>query len=193
MSDTKTRRKKIDPRVQKLIDAGGYTILPHDINEKLLMSGKSGLTVNEMRILCAVIRQTLGYGKYCDRIATGRFAQLTGLHPRNIRIAVNALRSRRILTPYRPYSRYPKIAQEWGLNFNEDDWMLGKLSGGKSPQRANRVHSRGVIQPSDQRANQRTIRDTRALKEKNKKIRPTQKHAELIEKMKQDGVKYVGL
>lgn len=193
MSNEKTRRKKIDPRVQKLIDAGEYTILKHNINEKLLMSSKSGLTINEIRILCAVMRQTLGYGHFVARIATSRFEQLTGIHPRNIRVAVKALETRLILTPHRPHCRYPKIAKEWGVNFNENDWMLGKLLGGKSAQGANRVHSERAITSSEQRANQRTIRDKTSLKETNKRFRPTQKHAELIEKLKHDGVKYAGL
>lgn len=193
MSNTKKQRKTKDPRVQALIDRGGYTIVPHEISMKLLMSGKSGLTINEIRILCSVLRQSLGYGNYCARIATGRFAQLTGLHPRNIRTAVNALRSRRILRAYRPYSRYPRIAQEWGVNFNESDWMLGKLSGCKSTQRANRTHSKGANSSSGQEVNQRTIKDKKTLREMKKKSGPSKTHAALIEKMNSDGVKYAGL
>lgn len=130
------RKREQSPEVIALRKQGNWTALPHQANERLLMSA-DGLNKNEMRIYLMVLRETIGRGIIRARISTSLFARKTGLAPRRIRQSLKLLQEYRVLKQTARHSRYPKIAKEWEIEFSPEEWRLGD----KSVQRTKPIHS----------------------------------------------------
>lgn len=126
-----------------LRDAPGYTRIAHNINEKLIMNSKSGLSINEIRVLFTILRNTIGRQRVKARLALSFISVATGLMPRRIREALKSLQRKKIIIKTAPHSNYPKQPAEWMVNLNWTEWTL-KERGDKPVQGTKPVISRGT-------------------------------------------------
>lgn len=88
MSETLKTRK------EKLRDASGFTRLPHGLAD-LIYGGT--LSRDDIRVLLAITRMTLGYNRPGNEIGGGTLSELTGIPVRNIWRVVNRLEHLQII------------------------------------------------------------------------------------------------
>ena len=170
-------------------DISGYSVFPHNLNEKLIMNSKSGLTINEIRILMTVLRFTNGYQRTKAPLSLGFIENATLLKPRRIREALKSLERRRIIIKVTPHSSYPKRPAVWKINFNWRDWIFN-IRGDKTVQGTNRVISQGTKHSNSQGTNLRTNKDSSPKDRKNKYMGSRNINSDFSEELKKDEVDY---
>lgn len=181
-------KQQHDPRQQALLKKGNWTAITNQIIEKLLISAESGLTLNEIRVLIAVLRATIGRQKYSAQLSTSYIEKMThGLWPRTIRIALASLERRKILILYKVHSRKYRRGKEWGVNFDDSTWCLGKQTEDKSAQRTKHSHVERTIDGHSERSNPHTNKE-RDIKDF--KYTPSKKLNVYPKELVNDGVKY---
>jgi phage replication O-like protein O len=116
-------------RVADLDD--GFTRVANELLDALMRTKLSG---TQSQVVMAVIRQTYGYRKGADRLHTGYLAELTGLDRTQVKRAVKALESRKILTIVRGAGIFymasiNRVISEW-----KEDKIAPENGGAKMPE-----------------------------------------------------------
>lgn len=126
------QKKRIkDPRVENLLRED-FTRTPNSLLEQLALS-KTGISKNEIQVILAILRKTLGWGKLSDKLSRTQLQKLTGLDVSVISKATSNLKKRGILIEYAGYSWKSHRPYEWSIEYTTENWRNSLRTSEKLP------------------------------------------------------------